>query len=121
MLKEKFEEAMAVFSFRQHQDALSYFKLLKENKYTFKDAEEYIVLKIAEATESKPQAEEPLESLALSCPQCQKAMILLAVNFNAATQTGDPTDKTVWLCRSCGEAIFNKESIKEILSKKGGT
>ena len=56
------------------------------------------------------------------CPECNTVMGLYSVNDVPAAQTGDSTDKSVWLCQNqkCMNTIYNKETIKE-LSSKGGT
>ncbi len=61
----------------------------------------------------------PLPSMI--CRDCTGAMSLFEVNISKATKTGDPTDKTVWLCKNkeCMNAIYNKETYQEI-SESGG-
>lgn len=50
------------------------------------------------------------------CPECNGIMGLLPVNTEPGNQTGDPDDKSVWLCsnQKCQETIFNKETVTEI-------
>jgi len=117
---EKFETDMQIFNFNMHQNVVVYFNLLKTNGWVIEDVKRFIDFKakqlIIEEAKNAPDGE--------FCLDCGRAMQLLPVNHNLATQTGDPTDKSVWFCRKCGESTYNKESIEEILSslkiKMGG-
>jgi len=53
------------------------------------------------------------------CPSCKSFMRLFAVNINPATQTGDPTDKSVWLCgnEKCMYTIYNKETVEQLMAR----
>lgn len=55
-----------------------------------------------------------------SCGDCVTPMALFEVNISNGTKTGDPTDKSVWLCpnKECMNAIYNKETVKEIRAKE---
>ena len=50
------------------------------------------------------------------CPDCKTHMILVPVNNTPATQTGDPSDKSQWVCnnKDCMSTIFNKQTTDEI-------
>ena len=111
MDSEKFEKDMAVFSFRQHQDTLTYLSHLKTKGWTLRDAKAWVEEQIKNRTESISNMPTKV------CPECQQQMQLLAVNFSSGTQTGDPKDKSVWLCRNCGEATYNKEDVQTIIRK----
>ena len=56
------------------------------------------------------------------CPTCKAEMFLYPVNISPGTQTGDLTDKSVWMCQNteCMHTIYNKETVQEII-KSGGT
>lgn len=111
---EKFEKDMAVFSFGQHQDVLTYLNQLEASGWTIEDAKEWIKNKREEVTSK------PIRSAVFKCPDCQYPMRLLEVNVSPATQTND-TSKSVWLCmnKKCMNTIYNKESVEEILKNKG--
>lgn len=113
MDKERFEKNMAVFSFHQHQDFLTYFKEVKKYSYTFEDIEKYITVKIKEKEEEIGKARNKITKI---CPVCQSHMILLSVNINAATITGDDS-KSMWLCinSNCQETIYNKKDIRTLM------
>jgi len=111
---EKFEKDMAAFSFKQHQDVLTYLLHLETKGWTLEDAQSWI-----EAKRLKLQTKQTSWA-SFQCPICQASMQLLSVNVSPATQTNDDS-KSVWLCanKECMHTIYNKESLQEIL-KKGG-
>jgi len=107
--KEKFEKDLAVFSFRQHQDFLTYLIVLEKNGWTIEDAKVWI--------KDKQESDEKIrESIIKTCPVCGTSMILLSVNTSASNITGDPDDVSVWLCRNnkCMETIYNKATRTEL-------
>jgi len=114
MDKEKFEKDMAAFNFGQHQDVLTYLNRLEASGWTISDAREWVEGKLKELTSI------PVRKIVLRCPDCRSPMQLLRVNFSPATQTNDRS-KSVWFCtnKKCMNAIYNKESVEEILRKKG--
>lgn len=112
---EKFERDMTVFSFKQHQDVLTYLIHLKDKGWTLEDAKRWVTYQ--QEKRDKSGARFAL----LNCPLCQSPMRLLSVNIDKSTQTGDDS-KSVWLCpkKDCLHAIYNKETTEEIV-RKGGT
>jgi len=112
----KFENDMAAFSFGQHQDFLNYIGQLSATGWTVEDAVVYIKQKKKIISESMIKA----KAVTYRCPDCQSPMQLFKVNFSPATQTND-NSKSVWLCtnKECMNAIYNKESVEEILKNKG--
>jgi len=109
---EKFEKDMAVFSFKQHQDVLTYLSHLKASDWTIEDAKEWVEgekKRLSEKSKGTPYQIFP-------CPTCEKPMQLLPVNINEQTKTGDDS-KSVWICsnKDCMNTIYNKESINEII------
>ena len=113
---EKFEKDMAVFSFRQHQDTLTYLAHLKANGWTIANIRRWI-----EERKEKLTQQQEYKTVAKKCPLCQSSMSLLSLNFSPATLTGEDS-KSVWLCsnKDCMNTIYNKESVNEI-TRKGGT
>ena len=107
---ENFEKAMEVFSFSQHQDAVTYLTMLERLGYTIEDAKTWI------ANKRKSFSKLGTSALVTLCPDCNNIMRAVAVNIDAKTQTGDPEDNSVWLCqyRKCMNAIYNKETIEEL-------
>ena len=120
---EKFEKDMAVFSFNQHQDVLTYLARLEATDWTVEDAKRWVE---GEKKRLVSQEEKGREwtKLSFECPLCSAPMRLLPINFTPATLTGEDS-KSVWLCSkaSCMNTIYNKESIEEIAqqNRKGGT
>ena len=117
MNRERFEKNMAVFSFKQHQDILTYLIRLKATGWTIEDAEEYVKIKKEEMSQAgKKQVKIPT----IQCPLCPAIMFLYPVNINPSTQTGDTKDNSVWLCQSknCMHTIYNTQTVEEISSKK---
>jgi len=116
MNKEKFEKDMAVFSFRQHQDVLTYFSHLEVKGWTIKNARMWVEEKKKQLTQGKATV-----AAIKKCPLCQASMSLLPLNFNRATVTGEDS-QSVWLCsnQECMNTIYNKETVTELRSK-GGT
>lgn len=112
MQLEKFEKDMEVFSFKQHREAMIYIDHLRLKGWTIEDTREWVKdeqermrKEIKEATNHLPK-----------CPECGIAIKLLPVNINPETRTGDPKDKSVWMCRNqeCMYTIYNKETIEEV-------
>ena len=112
MDKEKFEKDMAAFSFKQHQDALTYLSHLKITGWTVDDAKQWVKNIANENT-----YREVIKKL---CPICSIPMRLLPVNINPETQTGD-NSQSVWVCSSidCRNVIYNEESVNDIIRKGG--
>jgi len=109
---ERFKKDMEVFSFRQHQDVITYLIHLNAKGWTVEDAQAWVKKEIAKSDE-KPE----FSILIKPCPECQTSLQILSVNHSPATQTGDPSDKSVWICPKCGESIYNKESMQLILAR----
>jgi len=102
--KKKFEKDLAVFSFRQHQDFLTYLIVLEKNGWTIEDAKVWIT--------NSQNAGEKLKAFPVKqCLVCGGAMQLFPVNTISGDQTGDSQDVSVWLCRNnnCLETIYNKK------------
>lgn len=117
---ERFEKDMAVFSFGQHQDVLTYLTHLKAKGWTVEDAKEWVAGKKKDLVSRQRKAEEYIK-LSLICPLCSTQMRLLPVNISKETLTNDDS-KSVWLCpnKACMNTIYNRESIDELI-RKGGT
>lgn len=113
MNREKFKKDMAVFSPKQHRAFLTYLTVLKANSWTIEDAK----LWIEEENKRLIEEQELFNKLYSSkiCLVCGKYMSLLPVNTDPSDQTGDPTDLSVWFCNSCGESIYNKEDIANLI------
>jgi len=113
---KKFEKDMAVFSFSQHQDVLTYLVHLEVKGWTIEDTKKWLKKKRKQLTQNKA-----ISSLLKQCPLCQAPMSLLPLNFNRATVTGEDS-QSVWLCsnQECLNTIYNKETTVELRSK-GGT
>jgi len=115
MDKEKFETDMAAFGFNQHQDVLTYLSHLETMGWTIEDAKLWVTEKKAKVIEQKTKVTLQT-SLIFNCPECSLRMRLLSVNDTSATQTGDSTDKSMWLCpnRECMHTIYNKQTLEEL-------
>lgn len=117
---KKFEENMAVFSFKQHQDFMTYLSHLETNGWTIEDAKKYIEEKKRKLDEDRRQTirnQRIYESKMLKCPKCSTVMFLRPVNTDNKTQTGDPKDKSVWMCpnEKCLHTIYNEKAVQEIV------
>jgi len=108
---------MALWDLRAHQDHLVYFKRLKEYNYTLDDVEEFI--RLEHERKIKDESDVNYAPVTKKCPTCGSYMRLLAVNNSPSTMTGDPSDKSVWICINplCQETIFNKFTIDELARK----
>lgn len=95
---------------------------LEQNGKSSKDLIDYINNKVAEGKRFQEEMTERLGKATRECSECSFSMSLYPVNDTPQTQTGDSTDKSVWLCRNkeCMNTIYNKETVEE-LTKKGGT
>lgn len=111
---EKFKNDMAVFSFKQHQDVLTYLHQLEISGWSISDAKEWV-----EDSKKKKTTNVVTQKISFKCPNCQSPMRLLSVNTNSANQTDD-NSKSVWFCtnRTCMNTIYNTESVEEITSKR---
>ena len=116
----EFEKATQAYGFGFQQNVMQYLKLLEQKGYTIADAERYIPAKrklIDKEAEAFAEIQKLMER---KCPECSGLMLLLPVNITPETQTGDPDDKSVWLCQNdkCMDTIYNKETIEEIIKKE---
>jgi hypothetical protein len=114
-----FEKDMASFSFKQHQDVLTYLARLETMGWTIEDAK----LWVEEKRKELFQPTERDKVLSQKCPLCSAPMRLLPINITPATLTGE-NSKSVWLCPrgTCMNTIYNKESVAEIqTAERGGT
>lgn len=117
MNKEKFEKDMAAFSFRQHQDVLTYLSHLEANGWTIEDAKEWIQRerdrKQRETKAFEEQQKDYLASLP-KCPKCQSPMQILPVNTRPGDQTGDDS-KSMMLCmnKECMHTIYSTKTVQE--------
>ena len=120
MIEEKakrFELATKAFKFGFQQDVFIYIETVEQQGFTVDDIREYHLYKLKEFATT-----ESIKGASKSCLICSAIMFAYPVNISSETQTGDPTDKTVWLCQNqnCMHTIYNKETIEE-LSSEGGT
>lgn len=114
MDKEKFEKDMAVFSLRQIQDFLTFYKTLVRFEYSINDIENYLEHKKEELTAK----EEPKRIPGLKCPDCGSRVQMLPVNDKPSTQTGDDS-KTALICinRECMHTDYSTKSVSELLKE----
>ena len=112
MDKEKFEKDMTVFSFKQHQDVLTYLSHLETKGWTIEDVKEWVEGEKERLASNSGDTPYPI----FNCPTCSTPMQLLPVNVSEGTKTNDDS-KSVWLCsnKECMHTIYNKESINEII------
>ena len=122
---EKFEKDMALFDYKKHREVLIYLNQLKLAGWTIENVRTYVETqrraKRKELTKAHQQGGMPVSIR--TCPDCLELMSLLPVNTSPGTQTGDLTDKSVWLCRNskCMFTIYNKETVAELSrGSKGG-
>lgn len=120
---EKFEKDMAVFSPKEHRLVNTYLTHLFITGWTLEDAKEWVVEHkkklLAQQREMNKKAKQ-WDKIALKCSLCQTIMQLLPLNISPGTQTEDDS-KSVWLCpnQNCMHAIYNKESVNDIIRKGG--
>jgi len=110
---------MAAFSFRQHQDFLTYFRRLNQLGHTMDDVEAYVESQ-RNALNETPGRPGPQ----IKCPECNAPMMLLPVNDKPSTRTGDDS-KTVMICskKACMHTEYSTKTVREIikeLSQKQG-
>jgi ABC-type molybdate transport system ATPase subunit len=120
---KQFEKDMSVFSFRQHQDVVTYLERLEITGWTSTDARAWVKEKQEEIKQRLKGQKLNIRNLRVifKCPECKALMQLLPVNVTKATLTGD-NSRSMWLCsnKACMNTVYNKESIEELRSK-GGT
>lgn len=109
------EKILAPFSLSlgKKQDLGNLLIHLKKNDVSTEEVIQYI-------NDLKEKAKEKRHRIAQKlCPECEVPMQLLSVNNTPESQTGDPTDKSVWVCynKKCMHTIYNKKTIKKILSE----
>jgi len=116
----KFKEDMKVFTFKHHQGFITYFDLLTERGWTIADVRTYIDterLRIETGRRKALKEFNAYNEKMLKCPMCGTTMFLRSVNIDAKTQTGDPKDKSVWMCpnQECLHVIYNEKTVQEIV------
>lgn len=116
----QFEKDMQAFSFKSHQEFLSYYKLLLRKGWIIEDAIQWIEAtkrKIAKTRRKARHGQIAYKRKMMNCPKCSTKMFIRPVNIDAKTQTGDPKDKSVWMCpnKRCLHVIYNERDIKEIM------
>ena len=114
--KEKFEKDMAVFSFKQHQEVLTYLKHLKTTEWTLEDVKQWVEQKKKSNKEARKKIEDFINHLR-KCPGCKNPMQILPVNIDKGTQTGD-NSKSVWICRNCLYTEYSTKTFEEQLKEK---
>jgi len=123
---KKFKKDMEVFSFAQHQEFVQYHELMTSRGWTFEDAREFVSFIIKERAENEKKLKARHKKIQatkaknqLHCPECNQLMQIRPVNINKQTLTGDPSDKSVWLCQNpkCYNVIYNKQTVNEIVMK----
>ena len=117
---DKFEKDMSVFGFKHHQDFLTYFDLLEKKGWSVEDVKKYVEAKKEKLDKDRRQAirnQEAYNKKMLKCPKCSTVMFIRPVNIDAKTQTGDPKDKSVWMCpnEECLHTIYNEKTAQEII------
>lgn len=115
---EKFEAALTMYHFGYLQDITQFLETLKQQGYTLDDFQSYVKAKRKALQESSTKVTE-VKTTSQQCSKCSALMLLLPVNDKPETQTGDPTDKSVWMCQKCMHTIYNKQTLKELRSKGG--
>lgn len=93
---------------------------LKDGNQTWDDFLYYIretdMLIKAEVARQSEEVKKINRHFRQECPYCKKTMYVQSVNTGLGDQTGDPTDKSVWICMNslCRETIYNKKTVNEI-------
>lgn len=116
----EFEKDMQAFSFSQHQGFLSYFTRLTQKGWTIEDAKQWVMATLKKMDKDRRQTkrnQKIFNRKMLKCPKCRSTMFIRPVNIDNKTQTGDPKDKSVWICpnQECLHVIYNERTVKEIL------
>jgi len=109
---DKFEKDMAAFSFKQHQDFLTYFDRLNQLGYSINDVENYVnERKSRVKTAFKPGPQ-------IKCPECGAPMMVLPVNDKPSTQTRD-NSRSVLICRNkeCMHTVYSEKTAKDMVSE----
>jgi len=118
-----YEKNMAFWSLGKHQDIISFLNTLTQRGYTISDIYDYIAWKSEQLnTEKERRNALKLASLIHQlCPECNAYMFLHSVNDKPGNQTGDLTDKTMWLCQNsnCMNTLYNKKTAQEIKAERG--
>jgi len=111
----RLEKDMRSFTFSQHQEFVSYYTYITKKGWTIEDVRVWVKDKIKQAEMRTKAAKKQIKTR--KCPECSTEMFLRPVNIDAKTQTGDPKDKSVWMCpnEKCLHVIYNEKSVKEIL------
>lgn len=119
LLIKNFEKKMSVFGFKQHQEFLTYYKLLCKSGMSIQDVMDYIEERKRIFEEESNVLKNKLkrwEQIAPKCLVCQTTMQLYPVNTSKIDQTGDDS-KSQWFCPKCWHEEYNMESVGEILEK----
>lgn len=121
---KRFEKATASFQLGFQQDVLAYIVTLEDHGFAIADIKDFHEYKVLESKrlEQEFEADVIAERRAVRCSVCPGLMLLYKVNTGPSDQTGDPKDKSVWMCQNneCGETIYNEQTVEEII-KSGGT
>jgi len=99
------------FSFGKKQDLGTLLMHLKKNDVSTEEVVQHI-------EDLKKRAREDAKGRGMkACPDCGFPMRIMPVNDKPETQTGDPTDKSVWMCpkKNCMHTIYNKEKPQKVL------
>lgn len=118
-----FEKATEAFKLGFQQDVVAYLETIRQRGFAVDDIKDYHEYKLQEAGKIERDVLDDLKknNVLQDCPECPGAMLLLPVNDKPESQTGDPRDRSVWVCQNseCMETIYNEETADEIRSGGG--
>lgn len=119
---KRFKKVTEMFPLGFQQDVVAYLTTLERQGFTVQDIKDFHEYRILEISRSEERAIAKLkeEQPTYQCPECPALMLLYPVNTEPGNQTGDPKEKSVWMClnQECGHTIYNKETAEEILKDR---
>lgn len=119
---KRFKKVTEVFPLGFQQDVLTYFHTIEQQGFTIQDIKDYHELKQQEFKEQEREAIAKIKEQqpTYQCPECPALMLLYDVNTVPGDQTGDPEEKSMWMCinQECGHTIYNSQTAEEILKER---
>ena len=109
---KNFEKDMDVFSYHQHQEFITYMKVLSRKGYTVDDVRKYIEKK---AFERLPPDILESDALGIALPDCPECHGVMVIRILGACKTVNSKERTILLCTKCKYHCLSEKTIKEWL------
>lgn len=115
----RMEEILAPFAGKFRGELLNFYLHIEHRNVTHEEIREHLRF-IREENQRTLAAEQAKvlkwRKLIKTCPECSRPMKVYEVNVTPNTQTGDPEDKTVWICsnQKCLETQYSKKPLAEL-------